>query len=172
MQAVGDQRANVLPLADEVRREGSSEGSAVAGVSKGERPAEAAGGGPSVGQSDGRPPKLVSPERRRRTVEAVRSRWGPRSRCRNDGSAACWDSLVRRNVIAVGGQTTIDRLASELQTGSSLVEVGAFAGSWKTAETSAISGSKRQRLRPSSSDTPQSCLEVIVYRVGANKGIG
>ncbi len=38
-------------------------------------------------------------------------RWKPfgvtwsRRRCRNDGSAACWDSLARRSVIAVGSQT-------------------------------------------------------------------
>ena len=32
---------------------------------------------------------------------------GGRSRCRNDGSTVCWVSLVRRNVIAVGGRTMI-----------------------------------------------------------------
>src|SRR6185369_1231843 len=75
-----DQRADVLSLANEVRRDGSADGASAARVAERERAAETVGRGPGVGQSDfagGRPPKLVSPERRRRTIEAVRSRLGP-----------------------------------------------------------------------------------------------
>src|SRR6185436_16111777 len=80
LEAVGDQRADVLSVAYEVRGDGSADGASVAGIAEGECPSETSGGGPGARQSDpagGRPPKLVSPERRRRTVETVRSRLGP-----------------------------------------------------------------------------------------------
>ena len=50
-----------------------------ADTGEGELSAQAAGGRPGVGSSDhqgGGPPKLVNPERRRRTVESVRGRLG------------------------------------------------------------------------------------------------
>src|SRR5436309_2666287 len=91
-------------MADEVRRDGSADGASVPGTAERECSAQAAGSGPSVGQSDpagGRPPKLVSPERRRRTIEVVRSRLGPsrvseRRICRVLGQSRSTQRYVHR----------------------------------------------------------------------------
>ena len=67
----GDYGADVLSLASEVRRDGAGDGEGAEGSSAGERPAEEAGGEPGLGHGDSegsRQGKLVSPERRRRTV--------------------------------------------------------------------------------------------------------
>ena len=76
---LGGQRADVLPLADQVRRDGSTDGQACDVVGEVERPVQEAAGRGGAGKGDpteGGPPKLVYPERRRRTVDAVRRRLG------------------------------------------------------------------------------------------------
>jgi hypothetical protein len=77
----GDHPADLVPLADEVRLDGAKAGLATLGIAERECPAESADSRVGLGYVDparGRPPKLVSHERRRRTVEAVRQRLGPK----------------------------------------------------------------------------------------------
>jgi hypothetical protein len=75
----GDQRADVLQPAEEVRRDGSEYGQAASGAPAGELADEEAGGGRGREHADpqgGSPPKLTCLERARRTVESVRQSLG------------------------------------------------------------------------------------------------
>ena len=66
-------------MENQVRRDGPPYGQAVAGHGEGGCEVKESGGGPGVGYPDyqgGGTPKLVSPERRRRTVREVRRRLG------------------------------------------------------------------------------------------------
>jgi len=71
----GYRPVDVLPLAGEVRRDGSEDGQAASEAPEGKLEAEEAGGGSGFEHADpqgGHPSKLTCPERHRRTVESVR----------------------------------------------------------------------------------------------------
>ena len=92
LQEAEDQRANVLPLAEGVRRLGSGPGQAVKGTRAREPAAEEAGGRPGPGQRDpqrGDLGKLLSPPRRHQAVNHVCTRLGVSERraCRVMGHA-------------------------------------------------------------------------------------
>ena len=76
---MGYQRAYVLPLAGQVRRDGSADVQAPEGTGAGEHVTQEAGSGPGARHADlegSRPSQLIAPARRRRTVDAVRRHLG------------------------------------------------------------------------------------------------
>ena len=80
VQTAGDYGTDVLPLASEVRRYAAGYGEGIEEPSKGECSFETNGCESSVGYGDiegSGEGKLVSPERRRRTIKQVRPRLGP-----------------------------------------------------------------------------------------------
>ena len=80
VQTAGDYGTDVLPLASEVRRYAAGYGEGIEEPSKGECSFETNGCESSVGYGDiegSGEGKLVSPERRRRTIKQVRRRLGP-----------------------------------------------------------------------------------------------
>src|SRR5207247_1942939 len=78
LQRSHDHGADVLPLAEGIRRFEDGPGEATEGLGKGERQVETAGRGTGVGQADIKGycgGKLLSPERRRCAVEHVRQEY-------------------------------------------------------------------------------------------------
>ena len=79
VQADRSDGADVLPVAQRVRRTATGSGQAVQGVGEGERASEEVGGGPVARQPDfkrGVLGKLLSPAKRRLAVNYVRERLG------------------------------------------------------------------------------------------------
>ena len=114
--------ADVLAVAQRVRRAAAGSGQAVEGVGEGKRPAEEVGGGSVAGQSDSEGSvlgKLLSPAKRRRAVNEVRERLGEkrvseRRACRVLGQAR--STQRRERVVAEDEPRLVGRmvdLASE-----------------------------------------------------------
>src|SRR5215472_12464069 len=79
VQRGGGRRADVLPLAEGVRRAEAGPGAPAQGAREGERAPQAGGGGPGLGEAGPAgccPGKLLSPERRRSAVVYARGQYG------------------------------------------------------------------------------------------------
>src|SRR5260370_28831970 len=79
VQRSGGDGADLLPVAEGVRRVEAGPGAAAEGAGEGERAPQARGGGPGAGETGAagcRPGKLLSPERRRGAVAHARGQYG------------------------------------------------------------------------------------------------
>ena len=121
MSADRRHRQYLLPLAEGVRRDPDRSGEASEGAEKGERSTEEAGGRGRAGQGDSaesRVGKLISPLKRRRTVEHVRGTLGhdrvsERRACRVLGQSR---STQRRQAHVPEDEPRLVRRMTELAT--------------------------------------------------------